>query len=79
MVYNLWASVIGMGVTGYMMGTLAFFGLRWVEEAHEVIYGWIMISVALHLAGVVFDSIWTRVTLVPAMVTGIKHIPTDDA
>jgi cytochrome b len=77
MVYNLWASVIAMGVTGYMMGTVAFFGIDWVEEAHEVIYGWIMVSVVLHLAGIVLDTVLTRVPLVPAMITGRKRVPTD--
>lgn len=75
MVYNLWASVIAMGVTGYMMGTVAFFGIAWVEELHEVICGWIMISVVLHLAGIVLDTVLTRVPLVPAMITGRKRLP----
>lgn len=77
MVYNLWASVIAMGVTGYMMGTIAFFGVDWVKELHETIYGWIMISVVLHLAGIVLDTMLTRVPLVPAMVTGRKRVPLD--
>ena len=40
MVYNIWASVIAIGITGYMMTTITFFGVDWVEEAHEVIFGW---------------------------------------
>ena len=75
MVYNLWLSVIGMGVTGYMMGTVAFFGIGWVEELHEAIYVWLMASVVLHLAGVVLDSLVTRVSLVGAMIHGRKRLP----
>ncbi|GAB4387666.1 cytochrome b/b6 domain-containing protein [Albidovulum sp.] len=75
MVYNLWLSVIGMGVTGYMMTTVAFFGVDWVKELHEALFNWILVSVALHVAGVVFDSRRTGVNLVRAMLTGRKAIP----
>lgn len=75
MVYNLWATLIGMGVTGYMMGTLAYFGIGWVEQLHEALFTWLMISVGLHLAGVVIDSLTTRVNLVRAMLDGRKRIP----
>lgn len=75
MVYNLWASVIAIGVTGYMMTTITFFGVEWVEEAHEIIFGWVLVSVALHVAGVAFDTWWSGVNLVRAMIDGRKTIP----
>lgn len=75
MVYNLWLTVIVLGVTGVMMGTIRFFGVEWVEEAHEIAFSWLMISVALHLGGVLFDSLRTRVPLVRAMITGSKSVP----
>lgn len=75
MVYNIWASVIAIGVTGYMMTTITFFGVEWVEEAHEVIFGWLLVSVALHVAGVAFDTWWSGVNLVRAMINGRKAIP----
>lgn len=75
MVYNLWATVLAMGVTGYMMGTRAYFGMDWVEELHEGLFAWLMISAGLHLAGVVVDSLLTRVNLVRAMVDGRKRLP----
>ena len=75
MVYNIWASVIAIAVTGYMMTTITFFGIEWVEEAHEVIFGWLMVSVALHVAGVAFDTWWSGVNLVRAMINGRKTIP----
>ena len=74
MVYNLWATLIALGVTGYMMGTMRFFGIEWVEEAHEVAFAWLIISVALHVAGIVFDTWLTKVPLAKAMVTGRKLI-----
>ena len=75
MVYNIWASVIAIGITGYMMTTITFFGVDWVEEAHEVIFGWLIFSVALHVAGVAFDTWRSGVNLVRAMINGSKTIP----
>ncbi len=77
MVYNLWLTVLALGVTGYMMTTTTFFGMEWVEEAHELFFGWLMISVGLHVAGVAFDTWWSGVNLVRAMVDGKKRIPRD--
>lgn len=75
MVYNIWACVIGIGVTGYMMTTVAYFGVEWVEEVHEAIFNWLVVSVALHIAGVVFDSRRSGVNLVRAMLNGRKTVP----
>lgn len=75
MAYNIWATVLALGATGYMMGTVRFFGMEWVEEAHEAFFTWLMVSVGLHLAGVVFDSWRSGVPLVRAMVTGRKKVP----
>lgn len=75
MVYNLWASVIAIGVTGHMMTTPAWFGVEWVEEAHEAIFAWLIFSVALHVAGVALESWRSGVNLARAMVNGRKTIP----
>lgn len=75
MVYNLWLTVIAMGVTGYMMTTLRFFGIDWVKEVHELAFNWLMLSVALHVAGVAFDTWRSGVNLVRAMLVGRKRIP----
>lgn len=75
MVYNLWISVILIGITGYMMTTITFFGIDWVEDAHEVVFGWLLFSIALHVAGVAVDSWRSGVNLVRSMVSGRKTIP----
>lgn len=75
MVYNIWTTIIVIGATGYMMGTMRFFGVGWVEEVHEIAYNWLVISIALHVGGVVLDSRRTGVPLVRAMITGRKRIP----
>jgi len=58
-----------------MMTTIRFFGIDWVEEAHELIFNWLILSVALHVAGVAFDSWRSGVNLVRAMVIGRKRVP----
>ncbi len=75
MVYNIWLSVIAIGVTGFMMTTITFFGIDWVEELHEAVFNWLLFSVALHVAGVAFDTRRSGVNLVRAMINGRKTIP----
>ncbi len=75
MVYNLWLSVIALGVTGYMMTTLRYFGIDWVENAHEAIFAWLILSVALHVAGIAFDTWFSGINLVRSMISGRKRIP----
>jgi cytochrome b len=75
MVYNLWVTIIALGVTGYMMTTLRFFGVDWVEELHEAAFAWLMFSVILHVAGVALDTWRTRVNLPLAMFNGRKRVP----
>ena len=75
MVYNIWLTVIALGVTGYMMTTFRFFGVGWVETAHEGAFAWLMVSVALHVGGVLFDTWRSGVNLVRAMITGSKRVP----
>lgn len=75
MVYNIWLSVIAIGVTGYMMTTFRWFGIDWVEESHEAIFNWLVFSVALHVAGVFFETWRSGVNLLRSMITGTKSVP----
>ena len=75
MVYNLLATLALITATGIMMGMDAFWGVDWVEETHEALVNWLLFSVVLHVAGVVFETRRTRVNLVRAMVTGWKEMP----
>jgi cytochrome b len=77
MVYNIWATIAVLAATGWMMGTLRYFGVEWVEEVHERAYDWLLVSVALHVGGVLLDGWRTKVPLVRAMVTGRKRIPAE--
>ena len=75
MVYNIWATVLLLGATGYMMGTVQFFGVEWVEETHEMAFNWLVFSIILHVIGVVFETKRTGVPIIRAMINGYKRIP----
>ena len=75
MIYNLLASMLVIGLSGYLMTTDMFWGVEWPEEMHEAAVAWAEISVVLHIAAVFFESWRTSVNLPRAMVTGCKDIP----
>jgi cytochrome b len=75
MIYNLILTLIGISVTGYMMKTLAYFGVDWVEEAHKTLVNWAELSVMVHIAAVIYESGRLGVNLPKSMVTGYKEIP----
>jgi len=77
MIVNILATMLGIGATGYMMTTNAFWGVDWVEDAHEALVTWAEISVVLHIAAVIWESWRTGVNLPRAMVTGTKRVPDD--
>lgn len=77
MVYNIWTTLLVIGTTGYMMGTVSFFGVAWVEQVHELAYVWLLVSIVAHIGGVIFDTWRSGVPLLSAMIHGHKRIPDD--
>lgn len=75
MVYNLFACMLLLGLSGWMMTLDAFWGIAWIEEVHEVIADFAALSVGLHVLGVAVESRRSRVPLVRAMFTGWKELP----
>ena len=73
MVVGFLALSLGLGVTGYLMTTRAFFGVAWMEEIHETFSNLFLIAVPLHLLGVVWESVRHHENLVAAMLTGRKR------
>jgi len=75
MIFNLLLSLLAIGLTGWLMTTNTFWGVEWVEDAHEALVTWAEISVVLHIAAVVWESRRTGVNLPQAMITGTKRVP----
>lgn len=75
MVDNTWGTVQEIAATGIMMGTPRFSGALWVRALHELLFGWLVLSAVLHLARVVYDTLYTAVPLIGAVMAGHKRIP----
>jgi len=75
MVFNLYITLILVSFTGWLGVTDQFWGTEWVEEVHEFFANYLLLSVFLHIGGVLFESIRTGVNLISAMINGIKKIP----
>lgn len=73
MVMALLAAVAGIATTGFMMTTDTWWGVEWVEEAHEALVYATLGLIALHVGGVILASIEHRENLVRSMLTGRKR------
>lgn len=73
MVVALLAMLAAVCATGFMMTTDAFWGLEWVEEAHEAAVNVALVLVAVHILGVALASWEHRENLVKSMITGRKR------
>ena len=68
----MWGLVIGLGVSGYMMGLDAFWGESWLEELHETMSNALMFLVILHFIGMGIDSWKFQRKTWLGMITGKK-------
>ncbi len=73
MILALLAGIIGLGLTGWMMTTNAFWGVEWVEEVHEALANGMLVLVGLHVVGVLVAGLRHGENLVAAMLTGHKR------
>jgi cytochrome b len=74
MIIALLITLIAISATGYMMGMKAYFGVSWVEDAHEMLVNALLVLVALHVCGVAYSSLRHRENLVKSMVSGKKLV-----
>jgi len=75
MIFNLLGTLILVCVTGHLATTDRFWGTEWMEEIHEFFSAWLMISVFLHVGGVLLESFRSGINLIHAMFNGIKRMP----
>jgi cytochrome b len=73
MMLALMGLVVGVSVSGHMMGMDAFWGEDWVEDMHEFFANSILALALLHAGAAIFESVRHRENLVLSMVTGRKR------
>jgi len=75
MILALLAIAALSGLSGWLYVTDAFWGVEWVGDAHEALAVFLLVLVALHVAGVVAASWRHRENLIAAMIHGQKRPP----
>ena len=78
MVYNLLLALTVVCATGVMMTTDQFWGVAWVEDAHEIAANYTLFCVGLHVLGVIIESRRSKTNLFIAMITGNKDLPDEE-
>jgi cytochrome b len=73
MMLALWLVLLALAVTGFMMGTDAFWGEEWLEEIHEALANALLVLAGLHVLAAVVESVHHREKLILSMITGRKR------
>jgi cytochrome b len=68
----LWACVLSLALTGWMMGLDQFFGEEWLHELHEYISLFTQILIVSHLIGMALDAYSFKRKTWLAMINGKK-------
>ncbi len=80
MMLSLWAVIIGLGLTGYLMETDIFSHIQLLgnkdvlEEIHELLANSLYLLVPLHIVAAIAMSYWQRQNLIKSMITGKKKV-----
>ncbi len=71
------ALILGLGVTGFLSTTDAFYENEMLLEIHEMLSGILIGTVSLHVAAALFESWRHRENLIASMIHGDKPLKTD--
>ncbi len=69
----IWLTILGLGITGWMMGLDRYFGEEWLEDIHGLISNSLNALVAIHLLGLAIDSYLFKRKSWLVMITGKKN------
>lgn len=70
----LLVGVVLVGVTGWMQGLDAFWGVAWVEDLHAALAWGLLALIGVHVLAAVVESFHYRENLIAAMVHGRKRV-----
>ena len=73
MMLALMVLVLALGVSGFLQTTDAFWGEAWLQEVHETLSSALIGLAALHAAAAIIMGRLEGVSLVGAMITGVKR------
>lgn len=73
MILALLAQIALLALTGWLMTTDAFWGVRRLQDLHEAIAHLAALCVCVHIGGAIFESFRHRENLPLAMITGRKR------
>lgn len=73
MILALLTQIAFLALTGWLMTTDVFWGVRWLQDLHEAIAHLAAICVCVHVGGAIFESIRHHENLPLAMITGRKR------
>lgn len=74
MMLSLWAVIIGLGVTGYLMEANLLFDKDLLEESHEILANSLYLLVPVHIIAAIVMSYWQRQNLIKSMITSKKTV-----
>jgi cytochrome b len=69
----LWALVIALAFTGWLMRLDAFWGEDWPQAIHTWLAIALEVCVCVHITAAIVMSVWTRENLIAAMWSGYKR------
>lgn len=73
MILALLTGVAAVGISGWLTTTDRFWGVRWLEDLHELLAYGLLVLVGCHVLGVLVSSLLHRENLVRAMIVGRKR------
>jgi cytochrome b len=84
MIFSLWAVIIGLGITGYLMESAIFNHTEllgneelledFLEDIHELLANSLYFLIPLHIIAAIAMSYWQRQNLIKSMITGKKTV-----